>query len=62
MSEWATGYAIGIATGLAIGLVTARKQKPWSELTAREKKLRIGLLITGVVLLIAGIITFVLVA
>ena len=44
MSEWGTGYAIGIVTGLAIGLVAARKRKPWDELTKREKRVRFGII------------------
>jgi len=57
MSDWTIGYFWGIATGLAIGLVYARRQKPWSELTDKEKKIRIGLIATGAVLLAAGIVT-----
>ncbi len=48
MSDWTIGYLLGIATGLAIGLVYARKQKPWSELSGTERKIRIGLLVIGV--------------
>ena len=58
MSDLAVGFAIGIAAGLAIGITATRKEKPWSELSDREKKLRIGLLIAGVVLFIAGIAVF----
>ena len=56
MSDWGVGYAIGIFTGLAIGLVVGRRQKPWSELTQKEKRIRIGLIAAGVVLLAAGIV------
>jgi hypothetical protein len=52
MSDWAVGYA----TGLAIGLVFARRQKPWSELSGTEKKTRIALIAIAVVLLVAGIV------
>lgn len=52
MSDWGVGYAIGIFTGLAIG----RRQKPLSELTQKEKRIRIGLIAAGVVLLAAGIV------
>ena len=62
MSDWAFGFATGIAVGLAIGLsFSSRRQKPWSELSAREKKLMIGLIAAGVVLLLAGIVVFFLV-
>ena len=60
MSEWAVGYAIGIATGLAIGLVSGRKQKPWSEMTDKEKKIRIWLIASGAILVIAGLIALIL--
>ena len=56
MSDWGVGYAIGIFTGLAIGLVVGRRQQPWSELTQKEKRIRIGLIAAGVVLLAAGIV------
>ncbi len=56
MSDWGVGYAIGIFTGLAIGLVVGRRQKRWSELTQKEKRIRIGLIAAGVVLLAAGIV------
>ena len=56
MGDCGVGYAIGIFTGLAIGLVVGRRQKPWSELTQKEKRIRIGLIAAGVVLLAAGIV------
>jgi hypothetical protein len=56
MNDWGVGYAIGIFTGLAIGLVVGRRQKPWSELNQKEKRIRIGLIAAGVVLLAAGIV------
>jgi len=56
MGDWGVGYAIGIFTGLAIGLAVGRRQKPWSELTQKEKRIRIGLIAAGVVLLAAGIV------
>ena len=56
MSDWGVGYAIGIFTGLAIGLAIGRRQKRWSELTQKEKRIRIGLIAAGVVLLAAGIV------
>jgi hypothetical protein len=59
MNDWGVGYAIGIFTGLSIGLIVGRRQKPWSELTQKEKGIRIGLIAAGVVLLAAGIIMLV---
>ena len=52
------GYAVGIGTGISIG----KKQKPWSELSENQRKLRIGLIAAGVVLLAAGIVAFLLVS
>ena len=56
------GYAIGLAVGLSIGLVTGiaigKKEKPWSELSPQEKKLKITAVVLGVIMLIAGVIAF----
>ncbi|MFC1972318.1 hypothetical protein ACFLVE_02805 [Chloroflexota bacterium] len=62
MSDWGAGFAMGIAVGLAVGLVTGRKQKPWAELTEKEKKVIIWLIGAGVVLFLAGIVVFFLVS
>ena len=62
MSDWGVGYAMGIAVGLAIGLIIGRKRKPWSELSEKEKRIQISLLVAGVVLLAAGIVVFVLIS
>ena len=56
MTTWGVGYPLGIATGLSIGLVYARKQKTWSELSSKERKIRIGLIAVVVVLLVTGIV------
>ena len=58
MSELAVGFAIGIAAGLAIGITATRKEKPWSELSRREKRLRIVLLGAGIALFIAALAVF----
>ena len=58
MSDLAVGFAIGIATGLAIGIIATRKEKPWFELSDGEKRIRIGLLVAGVALFIAGLAVF----
>jgi hypothetical protein len=54
------GIAAGIAIGISIGITMGRQQKPWSELTPREKQLRIGLVALGAVLVVAGIVVFLL--
>ena len=51
---------MGIACGLAIGFVTFRKQTRWSELTEKERKLRIILIAAGVSALAVGMVFFLL--
>ena len=41
-TDFTIGMFIDIAAGIAIGIPIGRQQKPWSELTSREKQLRIG--------------------
>jgi hypothetical protein len=53
MSDW----AVGLANGLGFG----SRQKPWAELTNKEKRVIIVLIAAGVVLLVAGIVVFFLV-
>ncbi|HUV02014.1 MAG TPA: hypothetical protein VMW67_00960 [Desulfobacteria bacterium] len=66
MSDWVVGYimgmAAGIAAGFAIGLAAGKKQKPWSELTEQEKRIRKLLIGAGVALLVLGVIVFALLA
>ena len=52
----AVGFGAGLGAGIAIGISMGKKQKPWSELTAGEKKTRIISIAAGVLLLIAGVI------
>jgi len=52
------GMAIGIAIGLNIGIIIGKKQKPWSELTEKEKKSRKIAIGAGSVILVVGIILF----
>jgi len=47
-----SGYAVGFIVGLACGFAIGRKQKPWSELTDKEKAIIIGLTIVLVVLVL----------
>lgn len=61
MSDWGVGFAIGIAVGLIIGLIAGRRQKPWSELTDKEKKIRMGIIAILAISFIAGIVVFFLV-
>ena len=55
---WGAGFATGIAVGFALGLVVGRlgvKQKPWSELTDKEKRTRKIIIGAGSLLLVLGI-------
>ena len=52
------GLAVGLGAGIAIGISIGKKQKPWSELTAGEKKARIVSITAGIVLFIVGIVVF----
>jgi hypothetical protein len=56
MLDLGVGYVLGMATGLAIGLVVGRRQQPWSELTQKQKRIIIGSIAAGVVLLVVGIV------
>jgi fructose-specific phosphotransferase system IIC component len=62
MSDWIVGYimgmAAGIAAGFAIGFAASKQQKPWSELTEQEKKIRKLLIGAGVALLVLGFILY----
>jgi len=52
MNDWTVGYVIGLVFGLACGFLFGRKYKPLSELTEKEKKNRIGIIVGLTVLVI----------
>ena len=59
---WGSGFATGIGIGFVLGLVVGRlgvKQKPWSELTDKEKRIREILIGAGSFLLLLGIVALV---
>jgi hypothetical protein len=58
VGHFVTGLAAGIGLGLAIGLGFVRKRKPWAEMSEGEKRLHVGFIVAGVVLLAAGMVTF----
>ena len=58
MDGYIIGLAVGLGAGIAIGISIGKKQKPWSELTAGEKKTRILSLTAGGVLFVAGVVFF----
>ncbi len=62
MSDFVVGFVIGIPIGTAIGIAIEIaidiQQKPWSELTDEEKKIRKNALFVGTMSLIIGVIVF----
>jgi len=52
MNDFGAGYVIGFVIGLACGFLFGRKHKPWSELTEKEKKIMIGIIVGLAVLVI----------
>lgn len=61
MVGYAIGLAVGFSVGLATGIAVGKKQKPWSELSPQEKKLKIVFIIVGFILFLAGVAAFFLV-
>jgi hypothetical protein len=62
MSDFVIGFVLGIpigtAVGIAIEIAIGIQQKPWSELTEEEKKIRKNALGIGIITLIIGVIVF----
>ena len=58
MDGYVIGLAVGFGAGIAVGISIGGKRKPWSELTAGEKKTRIISLAAGGVLFVAGVVVF----
>jgi hypothetical protein len=58
MSDFVIGIPIGMAIGIAIGINIGKKQKPWSELTEEEKKVRKVSVGIGFAALLIGMIVF----
>ena len=58
MDGYVIGLAVGLGAGIAVGISIGMKRKPWSELTAGERKTRIISIATGGVLFIAGVVVF----
>ena len=56
MIGWIIGLAGGMGIGISIGISIGKRQKPWPELTASEKKTRIVSIIVGAVLFVIGLI------
>jgi hypothetical protein len=59
MSDFWYGFIVGIVIGMVIVFILTRgRQKPWSEMTKRERKIAVWLIGSGVVLLAAGVVAF----
>jgi hypothetical protein len=62
MSEYVIGMnigiALGIAIGISIGIAIGKKQKPWSELSDEEKRMKKIFIGSGFIMLALGVITF----
>ena len=58
MDGYVIGLAVGVGAGIAIGISIGKKQKPWSELSERERKVRIGTITALSVLAVAGVVVF----
>jgi len=59
LGGFVAGLVIGLAIGIALG--TKRKpQKPWSELTEKEKRTRTGIMVTLLAALVAGVVALLL--
>ena len=59
---WGAGFATGIGVGFVLGLVVGRlgvEQKPWSEMTEKEKKTRKIAIGVGSFLLLLGIVALI---
>ena len=54
MGGFGAGFVIGLAIGMAIGR-KRKPEKPWSELTEKEKKIRIWLMVALLAAVVAGI-------
>jgi hypothetical protein len=61
MSEYAIGIIVGILFGMSMGLsilIALREhQKPWTELTEKEKKTRKLAIGSGIAILLLGIVS-----
>jgi hypothetical protein len=55
MNDWSGGFVLGMAVGLSIGLAASRRRKPWSELSDRERKIRIGVMVGLGLVVLAGV-------
>ena len=53
------GLVIGFAAGVGVGISIGKKQKPWSELTTAEKKVRIISISAGGALFVALVVVYI---
>ena len=50
------GIVIGIAIGISIGIIIGKKQKPWSEMTEEEKRIKKITISCAMIILIFGLL------
>ena len=51
-----SGFVLGLAVGITTGIIPGRRQKPFSEMSDSEKRLRIGLVAVLSISAVAGIV------
>ena len=57
MGDW--GFVMGLVIGMGAGFIIGRAgRKPWSELTEKEKKIRIGIIAGLAILVVATAVVF----
>jgi len=61
MEGWGAGFATGIGVGWVAGFIIGRllkTERAWSELSDREKNIRISIIAIGSILLFTGMVIF----
>ena len=58
LESYGLGLVVGFAAGIGIDISIGKKQKPWSELTAGEKKISIISIAAGGVIFVALVVVF----
>ena len=56
ISEIVIGIIIGLAIGLSMGIIVGKKQKPYSDMNEKEKRIYKIIIGFGVILLTIGVI------
>ena len=56
INEIGIGMIIGLVIGFSMGIIIGKKQKPYSEMNEKEKKIHKIVISTGIILLTIGVI------